>query len=66
LFLTMFLVSLQSPGWVWVHQVCLVVFRLMVQELLNIEHFSQRNLKIIKTKYFRWIGASTLVLLEST
>jgi hypothetical protein len=66
LFLMMFLVSLESRWWVWVHQGCLVVFRLMVQELLNIEHFFQRNLKTIKTKYFREIGTSTLVLLEST
>ncbi len=47
-----FRVLLESPWWTRLHWDGLPVFSLMVQELLNIEQFSQRKSINIRSKYF--------------
>jgi hypothetical protein len=46
------LVLLESPSWVWVHQAGFLVFRHLVQELLNIEPFFHWKFNKIKTTFF--------------
>jgi hypothetical protein len=62
---TMLLLPLGSPWWVGVHWGGLVVFRAMVQELLNTEQFCQRKFNKIKTKMFEGNWGKLLVLLEN-
>ncbi len=60
--LAMFLVSLESHSCLGVHRGGFVMFRLMVQELLN---FVIKKLIKSKINFFREIGGKFLVLLES-
>lgn len=46
------LVLLESPSWVWVHQAGFMVFRHIVQELLNIEPFFHWKFNKINTTSF--------------
>jgi len=48
--------TIGKPLWVGVHWDGLVMFRPMVQELLNIEHFFKRKFNIIKVNFLRKLG----------
>jgi hypothetical protein len=41
-----------------VHQGGLLVFRLAIQKVLNIEQFCEKKIQQNQTKYFKKIGAS--------
>jgi hypothetical protein len=54
--------TLESPRCIGVHWGALVVFRLSMQELLNIEQFFQRKFNKIKIKYIRKLGQVLYIL----
>jgi hypothetical protein len=58
----MLLVPLESQGCT---EVVSLMFRQMMEELLNIEQFCQRKFNKIKTKNATEIGAKLLLLLEN-
>jgi hypothetical protein len=61
--LAMLLVSLESHGCLGMHQGGFVMFRLMVQEVVELCH---QKFNKIKNNFLKEIGGKFLVLLESS